>query len=74
MQCVCGAATKSRSSVVKKLEAELSYQECEPCGRVQIEHLKVDGRIIARGAEAQKAFNGDLELLLAEPQQTGFDF
>lgn len=74
MQCVCGAATNSRSSVVKKLEAELSYQECGPCGRVLIEHLKIAGRIISRGAEAQNAFNGDLERLLAEPQQTGFDF
>jgi hypothetical protein len=74
MQCVCGAATKSRSSVVKKLEAELSYQECEPCGRVQIEYLMVEGKIIARGSEAQSLFNGDLESHLRTPHQSGFLF
>ncbi|WP_370601979.1 hypothetical protein [Pseudomonas nitroreducens] len=59
---------------MKKLEAELSYQECEPCGRVQIEHLKIEGRIIARGFEAQRIFNGDLEHFLSAPQQAGFAF
>ncbi|AJA16805.1 hypothetical protein VNPA120661_46350 [Pseudomonas aeruginosa] len=74
MQCRCGAATKGRSSVVNKLEAELSYQECDPCGRVHIEHLKVRGQIVARGRQASEIFNGDLERFLSTPQQAGFAF
>lgn len=74
MQCRCGAATKSRSSVMSKLEAELSYQECESCSRVVVEHLKVRGEILQRGRAAQELFTGDLEGYLAVPQQCGFAF
>ncbi|RCH25322.1 hypothetical protein CSC43_7004 [Pseudomonas aeruginosa] len=52
----------------------MSYQECDPCGRVHIEHLKVRGQIVARGREASEIFNGDLERFLSTPQQAGFAF
>lgn len=69
MQCKCGAATQSRQSVVSKLNAELNYSECGACSRVNIENLKVNGAIVARGAEAQRIFNGDLEGFINTPQQ-----
>lgn len=69
MQCKCGAATQSKSSVVTKLKAEFNYQECGACTRVSSENLKIDGQIVARGAEAQRIFNGDLEGFINTPHQ-----
>lgn len=69
MQCSCGGNATLRTSVISKFQAELSYQECGACTRVNIEHLKIAGDIRASGREAQAIYNGDLEGWLSTPSQ-----
>jgi len=48
---------KSARAERSKQAAVLEYQECSACGRCHFDALRVAGRIVATGAEAQRAFN-----------------
>ncbi|SEJ23405.1 hypothetical protein SAMN04244572_03209 [Azotobacter beijerinckii] len=48
---------KSARAERSKQAAVLEYQECSACGHCHFDALRVAGRIVATGAEAQRAFN-----------------